>query len=234
MPKTRATALGGAAEAARAAGASEEVVAVLAREAEDAKQEAASGRQLGARLDSHRAAVRKLMGKVAAAEKTVEDALARCEAARDELDLAKAALADVEAEVAQNPRLPQPDGATPTAVEDGTRDLLEALERAPLASCPESVLAAMRSLHALLHTNAVMTATPALDEALPEERRAGTAELLATAPAGEPREVTGEDGDELMPGALKRASEEFEDDAALGAHVRAELRRSTRSRLSPY
>ena len=155
-PRAQAVALEGAAAAARAAGASEDTVAALVREAEGAQQRAADGRQLGARLDSQRATVRRVTEKVAQAEEAVAAATARLAAARQELGAARTALTQIEHEVAQ--ACPQEGGGREAPESSAiliheVRALLDALEQTPVPGqvgkgpqLPEAVLQTMCSL----------------------------------------------------------------------------------------
>ena len=228
--RAQATALGGVAAAAQAAGASPETVEALTREAAGARTAAAGGRQLGARLDSHRAAVRRLTAQEAAAEKAVADASARLLKVQQELEDAREALADVEAEVLQE-RSTEPEGAAdqPITLELGTRQLLQALEGAPLAGVPESVLAAMKALHECLDDVPTDEGPPPLEEALPDARPYQT--TSAARGSGESQGPTGTgatDADaNMVDPELKRASEELPDDAEFGALIRAKIHRST-------
>ena len=125
-PANRATVLGQVAAAARAAGASETALAALTTDAQAAKQEAADGRPLGARLDSTRARVTRCAAKASAAEEAVAAAQLRQQEAASELAEATAALAELEAEVARAPATPtgssaqsqRADQERPTTLED--------------------------------------------------------------------------------------------------------------------
>ena len=119
----RATGLEHALAAARAAGASAEAVAGLAGEAAEARRAAADGRPLGARLDSARALVQRAGRKLATAEEAAAAAAARCDAARKEVEDARAALQDLEAEVARTPPTTEATvGASPGSYEEAVAE----------------------------------------------------------------------------------------------------------------
>ena len=109
--------------AARAAGASEATVAALAEDAQIAKREAAEGRPLGARLDSARARVSRCAAKLATAEEAVAVATWQHEAAEKELAESRAAMAELEAEVAQAPAPPDGVEATPSTLEEALAEV---------------------------------------------------------------------------------------------------------------
>ena len=202
-PRARATALGSAAAAARAAGASAETVAALEKEAEGAQHAAASNRQLGARLDSHRAAVRRLAQQVEAAEDAVTAAAARLDASKRELAEARAALAQVEAEVAHPEASVASAGSPEKAVDAVLHDvqrLLEEIEKAPMPGVagvgpclPESVLGAIASLRGRLDAH---VATPSLDA--PLEQGAECSQDPPSAGLAEPAVPSEASADNLM------------------------------------
>ena len=90
---------------ARAAGAKEETIQQLEGETADAKQEEADARAppLGARLDSARAKVNQAEKTFLASQEAVEQALARQEDAKKQLDMRKEELTTLEAEVGRAP-----------------------------------------------------------------------------------------------------------------------------------
>ena len=192
-PRAQAVALEGAAAAARAAGASDDTIAALLREAEGAQQRAADGRQLGARLDSQRATVRRLTDKVSQAEEAATAAAARLEAARRDLGVAREALTQIEVEVAQaapqatgSPDAPQPNATILQEV----RSLLDALEQAPVPGhvgtgpkWPETLLQLMFSLRSKVQPPAPVAK---LGEAL--EESAKHSEHSSACPEPESRE----------------------------------------------
>ena len=90
---------------ARAAGASADAVAGLVAEAAEARRVAADGRPLGARLDSARAQLARAERKLTATEEALAAAAARRDAATRDLEEARAALQDLEAEVARAPQV---------------------------------------------------------------------------------------------------------------------------------
>ena len=146
--------LGSLAAVAKSAGASEEVVTQLSKEASAAK----GVRQTpGGRLDSARARVERGEKKAAATRDSLVAArekllVAEAQAAEAELeeDSARAELATVEAEVARAP-------ACESTLLEGVRALLLRLESTPRGSSPgahtsppETVLKAMYDLHAAM------------------------------------------------------------------------------------
>ena len=142
--------LGSLAVAAKGAGASQELVAQLAREATAAKEERQTP---GGRLDSAQARADRAAKKVTAAREAAEAAAAKLAAAEAEDQVARDELATVEAEVAQAPA----SSPLPSLQEfaASTRRLLLALENLPLVSPSagreaEPVLRAMAELHRVM------------------------------------------------------------------------------------
>ena len=99
--------------------------------------------------------------------------MAKAEGARADLLDAEADLKELQAMVAPAPapaasRAPM----AATGLAEGSRNLLSALENAPLVNCPENVLAAMRALQGSL---GFADAAPArLDEAMPSDEDSST------------------------------------------------------------
>jgi hypothetical protein len=99
-----------------------------------------------------RAAVAETKANAAAA--AVEQAQTRQAEAVAHMDAIKEELAELEATAATAAELERPRAAPPTpdGLEETTRKLLEALEKAPLVNCPESALSAMQTLHGMFQT----------------------------------------------------------------------------------
>ena len=156
-----------------------------------------------------------------AAATAVAQARARQEAADAHVEAVRKELSDLElARDAQVDACPP----TPGGLEASTRDLLMALERAPLEGCPESVLSAMRALHSLLATH---EAVDEIKARMTLDLRSGGAApvdgggLAAGLAAGAADGLDGELLDSLeWEVATEVATEDAMSDAQLAARVR--------------
>ena len=207
----KATALEQVLRNARAAGASENALAALSKEAADARKAVVESRPLGARLDETRQQLEALEAKAATARSEIAKAEARLAKLDADAAAAKADLAELEAAVAG---APAPQEAT---LEARARDLLAALERTSFADLP-AVLNAMGRTHEALGTDA--PEPPREDDALAEDALSATGAAAA--------------GDAAMP-----ATELLEELALLGdaddaSYVAVARAAVTRQRRAPY
>jgi hypothetical protein len=163
-PSAKAEALQQSLGWARKAGFSAEVLASMEADVLAAKRAVVEGRSLGERINMASARVKKASKQADTADEAAKSAVAKAEGAKADLLDAEADLKELQAMVAPAPAAVwEPVAATGLA--EGSRNLLYALENAPLANCPENVLAAMRALQGSL---GCADAAPArLDEAMP-------------------------------------------------------------------
>ena len=101
-------------------------------------------------MDSARARLTKLEGKLAASQAAVAEAQRQSEAAAAEVEAQRQVLADLEAEVVKRPALTELE-----QVVEGVQALLQSLESSRLVTLgtsapPEPVLASMQRMHQLL------------------------------------------------------------------------------------